>query len=262
MVTIPPERGLCIMGDISFWQFALRVIVLYVAVMLALRLMGKREIGELSVFDFVVSMMIAELSTLPMEDTAVPLYRSLLAIGSLVVLQIVVAILQLKSHRFRHWVDGEPSVLIEHGKIKDKEMRKMRYTMHDLLTQLRDRGVANVADVEFAVLETSGTLSVFPAAEKRPLTPADLNQPVQPESIPLPVIVDGVPVNKTLQILKKDVGWLSNELSKRGYHDLRKVVYATVDQSGSLFISEKDDDSGNGGSGSSNPSNVNPFRRK
>jgi len=229
------------LGDLSFWAFIVRVVVLYVFVMIALRVMGKREIGQLSVFDFVVSVMLAELSTLPMEDTAVPLYRSLIAISLLVVLQLLVAIIQLKSHRFRHWVDGEPSVLIRNGQIQDKEMKRMRYTMHDLLTQLREKGVANVADVEFAILETSGKLSVLPRAESRPLTPQDIGHSALSTSLPLPLIIDGTPVQKTLDTLHQSVTWLEQEVSKRGYHTIADVFYATIDDKGQIYIDEKDD---------------------
>jgi len=227
-------------GDVSFWGFGLRVLVLYIVSMIALRVMGKREIGELSVFDFVISVMIAELSTLPMEDTAVPLYRSLLAIAGLVGLQILVAYVQLKSHRFRHWVDGEPSVLIERGEIREQEMKKIRYTIHDLLTQLRDKGFANVADVEFAILETSGTLSVFPKPEKRPLTPSDIDQPVPREIIPLPVIIDGEPIKKTLELIHRDKAWLNQEVQRRGYKDITEVFFATMDDAGTLHLDLKD----------------------
>lgn len=228
------------MGDIGFLQFAWRVVMLYLLVMIALRVMGKREIGQLSVFDFVVSVMLAELSTVPMEDTSVSLWRSVVSIGMLVVLQVLVALVQLKSHRFRHWVDGEPSVLIEHGNIKDAEMKKTRYTMHDLLMQLRDKGIANVADVEFAILETSGHLSVFPKAEKRPLTPLDLHQPVSTETVPLPLIVDGTPVGKTLQVLNQTESWLEQEINRRGYGSIQDVFYAAIDQAGQLHIDKRD----------------------
>lgn len=227
-------------GDIGILQFAWRVVFLYLLVMIALRVMGKREIGQLSVFDFVVSVMLAELSTVPMEDTSVSLWRSVISIGLLVVLQVMVAVVQLKSHRFRHWVDGEPSVLIEHGNIKDGEMKKTRYTMHDLLMQLRDKGIANVADVEFAILETSGHLSVFPKAEKRPVTPEDLSQPVTRESIPLPIIVDGVPVAKTLQALGKTESWLVQEIDRRGYTAVHDVFYAAIDDTGQLHVDARD----------------------
>ncbi|WP_274433065.1 DUF421 domain-containing protein [Alicyclobacillus sp. ALC3] len=228
------------MGHITFWHFILRILVLYLLVMVALRVMGKREIGQLSVFDFVVSVMVAELSTLPMEDTNVTLWRSVVSIAMLVVLQVIVAFGQLKSHRFRHWVDGEPSVLIEHGSIQDAEMKKTRYTMHDLLMQLREKGVANVADVEFAILETSGKLSVFPKAEKRPVTPEDLGRAVRHDSVPLPLIVDGVPVQKTLDILGQPVEWLEGELKRRGYGPTHQVFYAAIDETGQIHLDPRD----------------------
>ncbi|MFB5190108.1 DUF421 domain-containing protein [Alicyclobacillus fastidiosus] len=227
------------MPHIPDWQFPIRVFVLYLAVMFSLRIMGKREIGQLSVFDFVVSVMIAELSTLPMEDTEVPLYKSFIAIGSLVLFQIIVAFLQIKSHRFRHFVDGEPSVLIEHGMVKDREMRRLRYSTHDLLTQLREKGVANVADVEFAILETSGQLSVFPKADVRPLTARDIGQRVKPESVPLPLIVDGVPVAKSLGILHRDQAWLEAEMKHRGYQ-VKDVFHAMMDSDGHIWIDGRD----------------------
>lgn len=229
------------MSQIPDWQFLLRILILYLIVMLALRVMGKREIGQLSVFDFVVSMMIAELSTLPMENTDVPLYRPMMAIGALVILQIIVAFLQIKSHRFRHLVDGEPSVLIEHGSVKDRQMKRLRYSMHDLLTQLREKGVNNVADVEFAVLETSGQLSVFPKADARPLTARDINQVVAQENIPMPLIIDGNPVKKTLQALGKDVEWLQAQTKQRGYSGLSDVFYACIDAAGTIWIDGRDD---------------------
>ncbi len=233
------------MLKIPIWEFCLRIVILYIVVGIALRVMGKREIGQLSVFDFVVSVMIAELSTVPMEDTDQPLMQALLSVGSLVALQVLVAIIQLKSRRFRHLIDGEPTILVEHGQIQDKEMRKMRYTVNDLMMQLREKGIANVADVEFAILETSGKLSVFPKAERRPVTPADLHQKVSPESIHMPVIKDGQPIQKTLDHLRRDKTWLLQELNRRGYERMEDVFFASVDPEGTLFIDAMDNGDGN-----------------
>ncbi|WP_245628912.1 DUF421 domain-containing protein [Alicyclobacillus shizuokensis] len=229
------------MLELPLWQLCVRIVVLYLSVMLALRLMGKREIGQLSVFDFVVSVMIAELSTVPMEDTRVPLVQSLLCIGALVVLQILVALVQLKNHRFRHWVEGEPTVLIEHGQIRDREMARSRYTMHDLLTQLREKGFANVADVEFAILETSGQLSVFPRPEKQPLTPADAGLVPEFAGMPMPLVVDGRVVEKTLRQIGQSREWLEAEVCRRGYGDLTDVAYAAIDAQGRLFLDARDE---------------------
>lgn len=208
--------------------------------MIALRLMGKREIGQLSIFDFVISIMLAEVSAVPMEDLDKPVWYALVAVGSLVVLQVGVALLQMKSHRFRHWVDGEPSVLIEHGALKEREMRRMHYTVHDLLTQLRQKGFSSVGDVEFAILETSGELSVFAKTEKRPLTVADFGKRADETSVPIPLIIDGQPVRRSLDILKRDIAWLEEQVSLRGYHRIEDVFYAGIDAKGALFFDVKD----------------------
>lgn len=228
------------MLKLPVWEFCLRILILYIVVGIALRVMGKREIGQLSVFDFVVSVMIAELSTVPMEDPDQPMMAAFLSIGSLVVLQVGVAFIQLKSHKFRHFIDGEPTVLIEHGQIQDKEMRKMRYTVHDLMMQLREKGFANIADVEFAIMETSGTLSVIPKAEKRPITPSDLNLKVAPERIHMPVVSDGEVVQKTLDTLHLNQEWLAAELRRRGYGEVKDVFYASMDETGTLYVDPVD----------------------
>jgi uncharacterized membrane protein YcaP (DUF421 family) len=233
------KRGIFVL-KIPVWEFCLRIVILYIAVAVALRVMGKREIGQLSVFDFVISVMIAELSTVPMEDTNKPMLQALLSIATLVLLQIGVALLQLKSHRIRHFIDGEPTVLIEHGQIQDKEMRKIRYTINDLLMQLREKGYPNVADVEFAILETSGMLSVIPKADKRPLTPSDIGRNVPPEGIDMPLVSDGQVVTKTLDVLQRDEQWLREELKRRGYNRIEDVFYASIDASGTLFIDAVD----------------------
>jgi uncharacterized membrane protein YcaP (DUF421 family) len=214
----------------------IRVVILYFLVMIGLRIMGKREIGQLSVFDFVVSIMIAEVSTLGMEDGWDGVLQSGITIVTLVILQLIVAFVTLKSHRLRSLVDGEPSILVEHGEIKDKELRKSRYAVSDLLMQLREKGFANVADVEFAILETSGKLSVIPKAEKRPLTPADIGQQVKPETIEMPLIEDSKPVEKTLRILARDESWLRGEIQRLGYQDYSDVFYASIDADGAIHI--------------------------
>ncbi len=225
---------------IPLWEFCMRIAVLYLAVMLALRVMGKREIGKLSVFDFVVSIMIAELSTVPMEDTHTPLYMALVSIAMLVVLQLAVALTQMKSQRFRKWVEGEPVILVEHGEVRDKQMRRIRYTMDDLLMQLREQGLTHVQDVEFAVLETSGKLSVLPKAERRPLQAADLGHTVVLQDLPLSLIMDGQPVKKTLEKLHQNNDWLKRTLAEQGYADWRDVFYASIDAEGRIHVDPMD----------------------
>src|SRR5690554_4674471 len=148
--------------------------------------MGKREIGVLSAFDFVVAIMIAELVAMSMEQTDMPLHEGLVPIFTLVALEILLSYLSLKSHAIRTLVDGSPSIVIANGKIVEKELRKLRYNVSDLIGQLREKDVTNIADVQYAVLETSGELSVMLKGNKRPVTPEDLGLPTKYEGLPVP----------------------------------------------------------------------------
>ncbi|MCL6593607.1 MAG: DUF421 domain-containing protein [Alicyclobacillus sp.] len=229
--------------------------------MVSLRLMGKREIGQLSVFDFVVSIMLAELTAIPMEDVRRPLWLPLLAMATLVVLQLLVAVLQLKSHRFRHWVEGRPVVLIERGQLRDQALRKSRYTLTDLLMQLREQGLSDVRDVELAVLETSGKLSVVPKPEKRPLTAGDLGVKVGPGGEPVALVVDGQVVQASLQRLGQDEIWLRKQLAQRGYPELKEVFYASLDGNGSWYIDPVDRPSALPAGGAARKASAAPLAR-
>jgi uncharacterized membrane protein YcaP (DUF421 family) len=138
-----------------------RTLFLYAVILLIFRLMGKREIGELSILDLVVYIMIAELAVVAIETPDSNILKNVLPMLLLMVVQIVLAILSLKSKTFRDVVDGKPTIIINKGKIDENAMRKQRYNFDDLLLQLREKDIAKISDVEFAILESSGTLSVF-----------------------------------------------------------------------------------------------------
>lgn len=223
-----------------------RTIFLYLAVLTATRIMGKREVGQLSAFDLVVAIMIADLAAMSMEQIDLPLYIGLIPIFTLVALEIILSWLTLKSHTLRGIVDGFPSIVIANGKIKEKELRKQRYNVSDLLGQLREKDVANIADVQYAVLETSGELSVMLKADKRPVTPEDLSIPVQYEGLPTPLIFDGRIHWRNMDQLRLDENWLRAELKKYGIAGPREVLYASLDSRGNLYVSEKEHCSGRG----------------
>lgn len=138
-----------------------RTLFLYAVILLIFRLMGKREIGELSILDLVVYIMIAELAVVAIETPDSNIFKNVLPMLLLMVVQIVLAIFSLKSKTFRDVVDGKPTIIINKGKIDENAMRKQRYNFDDLLLQLREKDIAKISDVEFAILESSGTLSVF-----------------------------------------------------------------------------------------------------
>lgn len=143
------------------WTLILRTILMYVVVFVVLRLMGKREIGKLSVFDVVISIMIAEIAVFVIEDGKKPLWQGLVPIIVLIIIQISVAYIALKSQWIRHLFDGKPSIIIKNGQLDRPEMARQRYNLDDLMQQLREQGVDNIGDVRYAILEANGKLTVF-----------------------------------------------------------------------------------------------------
>lgn len=207
----------------------LRTIFLYILILIIFRLMGKREIGELSLLDLVVFIMIAELAVVAIEDTKDPLIHTLLPMGLLMIIQILFAYLSLKSKRFRDIIDGKPTVIINRGKIDEEAMKSQRYNFDDLLTQLREKDVRNIADVEFAILEPSGKLSVFEKQNNN-----------QDGGITIPLIIDGVIQESNLIRIEKTNLWLRQELKKQGYKDIKKISFCSF-QDGQFFVDLMDE---------------------
>ncbi|WP_226680212.1 DUF421 domain-containing protein [Sutcliffiella horikoshii] len=206
-----------------------RTIFLYFLILMIFRVMGKREIGELSVLDLVVFIMIAEMAVMAIENPKDPLIHSLLPMLLLMGIQIMLAFVSLKSQRFRDLIDGKPSVIINNGKIDEDAMKKQRYNFDDLLVQLREKNVKNVADVEFAILEPSGKLSVF--EKKKEEDSADGEE----DSMNLPLVMDGVIQEEHLKQIDKNNLWLRQQLRSLGYKDIHKISYCSYDH-GVFFI--------------------------
>jgi uncharacterized membrane protein YcaP (DUF421 family) len=203
--------------------------------------MGKREIGKLSVFDLIVSFMIADLSAMVLEDENMELIVGISPIITIVALQILLSYIMLKSKKVRYLLDGEPTVIIQHGKILDKVMAKSRYNMDDLMMQLREKNISSVSDVEFAILETSGKLSVFPKTGKNPLTKEDMKMSnLKAFHPPIPVVLEGKVLEDGLEQLGQNRFWLKKELRKKGYKDLSDIFYVSVNYEGKLFVDAKD----------------------
>ncbi|WJH32568.1 DUF421 domain-containing protein [Paenibacillus sp. CC-CFT747] len=217
----------------------LRTILIYVVIFAVMRLMGKREIGKLSVVDLVISIMIAEIGVFVIEDTGKPLGEGLIPILTLVALQITLALVSLRNQTLRTWFEGRPSILIQNGRMNREEMRKQRYSLDDLLVQLRQNRVMDVADVEFAILETSGKLTVVEKdnkAEEAPGPKADYKL----QSLPAVVIMDGKVQEEGLAKLGQTRFWLKNRLQAEGVQDVKDVFFCSIDYKGRLFIDRKD----------------------
>lgn len=217
----------------------LRTLILYGIVVVVMRVMGKRQIGQLQPFELAVAIMISELAAVPMENTGIPLIYGIIPILSILLAQMILSFVSLKSIKARAVICGKPRILIENGKIDESMLRKEMYTLNDLLEQLRSKNIANVADVEFAILETNGQLSVLPKSQKRPLNPEDINVSTKYEGLPLELVIDGAVITKNLEKARLDENWLRTELNKFGIGSPRDCLFASIDSNGNLFYQRK-----------------------
>ncbi|ABO49999.1 protein of unknown function DUF421 [Desulforamulus reducens MI-1] len=217
----------------------IRTLILFTLVVLALRIMGKRQIGKLQPYELVIIIMLAELASIPMADNRFPLVSGVVAIITLLFVEILISYTSLKSERLREFVCGTPSILIENGKIVEQELKRLRYNINDLLEQLRSKNFPDITDVEFAVLETSGEISVIPKSQKRAVSPEDLNIPTEYEGLPITLIIDGFVFEKNLSKFNLSKEWLKDEFSKFGIYDSKQVLFASLDTKGNLFYQLK-----------------------
>ncbi|OCA91229.1 hypothetical protein A8F94_05045 [Bacillus sp. FJAT-27225] len=216
------------------WEILFRTLLLYLLILVTFRLMGKREIGELSVLDLVVFIMLAEIASMAIENTNDSIFHSIIPMMGLVGIQIVFAYVSLKSKWFRDLIDGRPTIIINKGKIDEKAMKKQRYNFDDLLVQLREKDIRNISDVEFAILETTGKLSVF---KKEPKGNAKRDH--SQGDITMPLIIDGNVQEENLKRIKKTKDWLLDELKRKGGMEIGKISFCSYDR-GKLYVDEKD----------------------
>ncbi len=216
-----------------------RAAILFAIVVLVMRLMGKRQFSQLHPYELVISLMIAELASIPMEDKEIPLLNGIVPIFTLFALQVILSYLTLKSQKARSIICGTPSILIENGKIIEKELRHQRYNVNDLLEQLRARNIPNIADVEYAILETTGELTVIPRAQKRPLNPDDIQIATEYEGLPLDLVVDGQINKNNLSKASLSETWLFNTLSGLNIPDLKQVLLVSLDTTGQIYVQPK-----------------------
>ena len=220
-----------------------RAIVLYIIVLIVMRLMGKREIGQLQPFELAISIMIADLASLPMTETGVPISNGIIPILGLLVMHLVISMLNMKSTKIREIICGKPSILIFRGKIDEEVLKKERFTINELEERLRDNNIFNIGDVEYAVLETSGQVTVIPKPNKRPTTPEDFNIESKYEGIPYDLVVDGKVMYKNLEKLGKNYVWLQKQTEKFGIKP-EEALIVTIDGDNQFFCQPLEKDGG------------------
>lgn len=213
------------LGDImDFLIVIARTFVFYIVITVVYRLMGKREVGELGIVDLIVSVLIAELAAMGIENFKENIFIPIFAIFFLVVFQVIMAKITIKNAKIRDLFEGKPSVIINRGKVNFKEMEKQRYNLDDLLTQLREENFKSISEVDYAILETSGKLSVFKKENSKKIT------------FPLPLIVEGKIEYDNLKLLNKDTNWLINNIKT----DISNIFYGFYKEN-SIYIIKNDE---------------------
>lgn len=210
-----------------------RTLFLYLVLIFAVRLMGKRQIGEMEPAEFVVTMLVANLAAIPMQDGAIPLYSGLVPILTVLGMELVLSGLILRSVRLRQLLCGKPVILIDNGKILQENLKSARINLDELTGQLRAKDVLDIRTVQFAILETSGDLSVFPYPKEKPASAKDAGVQATGQHLPVTVVEDGYLSQENLERAKKDEKWLEKVLSQHNC-GIQDTFLLTVDESGQV----------------------------
>lgn len=219
-----------------------RTIIMYFFAIFILRSMGKRQIGELEPSEFVVTIMISELASLPIQETTQPLSTSIIAILMLVILEIIVSFTAYKNVKARKLLYGKPSMLFENGKINQKEMEKQRFNMNDLMEVIRNNGACGLDEVEYVIVETNGNVSVMLKAEEQPLKPSDVGLKLPKTELSYMIIDNGNISFENLKKLGYNDDWLRKQLKTENIKSPKDIFYMGADRSGNVFVVKCEED--------------------
>lgn len=218
----------------------IRTVVLYLFIIAGLRLLGKRQLGELEPTELTLALIIADLASVPMQDNGIPLLTGLIPIVVLLCMATILSVLSAKSVRFRHLLCGRPSVVVSDGQVVEQELRRNRLTVDELMEELRIQGYADLRVVKFAVLETNGQLSVLPRSSQMPVTAAQMKVKTEETGLPVIVISDGRLLSRNLSAQGRDEKWLYRQLAVHGLTSPKQVFLLTVDQLGNTYCVAKE----------------------
>ncbi len=218
----------------------IRTIIIYIVVTIALRIMGKRQIGELSPSEFVITILVSELASIPLQSTNLPLTHGVIPIFTLLSLEILTSMLFLKFRKLRKIAVGKISILIENGKINQSEMKKIRLSLDELLEEIRLKGFIDIKQVKYAILEANGELSVFPFSADSPVTRSDMKFSDETTFLPHTIISDGVFIESEAKKMNLSKKQLIRELSNHKIDNLEDVFLMQMTEKGSFLIIKKD----------------------
>ncbi len=217
-----------------------RSIVLYIIVLIVMRLMGKREISQMQPFELAISIMIADLASIPMTEIGIPIFNGIIPILGLLLMHLIISVINIKSINLRKVICGKPSILIYRGKIDEKVLKKERFTINELQERLRRNNIVNLADVEYAILETSGEVTVIQKPEKRGTIPEDFQIVPEYEGIPYDLVIDGKVIHENLQKLGKNYEWLKKQVEPFKIKPEEALV-VTIDGKNQIFCQKKEE---------------------
>lgn len=222
----------------------IRTIILYMLVLLTMRIMGKRQIGQLEPFELSITIMISELASLPMQDTKIPLINGVISILTLLLLEVFLAAIQLKHEKTRGIITGKPSIVISKGIINIKELRDQQLNLNDLFEELRLKGYFDIGDIEYAVLETSGQISVLPKLKTTPATKENLKINEKESIFPVTLIMDGKINKESLSYINKTEKWLMEQLAKHQISSVENIFLACIDSKEKFYYQNKTEKKG------------------
>lgn len=218
-----------------------RTLIVYLTLLVIMRLMGKRQLGEMELSEFIVAALIADMAAHPLQDIGIPMINGLVPVLVLFCCEVLISGLSMKSIALRSLLFGRPSILIEKGRIRQNELRKNRFTLDELMQQLRNQSVTDISQVEYAILETDGRLNVLLYPDKQPMSPSVLGISLTSGAYPVLVINNGRVLGQNLRLMGKNERWLASELKKRGCTSARSVFCMSLDREGRIYFAPMED---------------------
>ena len=217
-----------------------RTVILYFAILISMRIMGKRQLGEMEISEFIVAALIADLAATPLQDIGIPLLNGLVPIIIMFCFEIIIAGLNMRSIKLRKLTYGRPEIIIRNGRIIREAMQKNRFTLDELMQELRAQGLTDPAQVEYAVLETNGQLSIILKSGDQPATASQMGVDGDDVSYAHIIINEGRILDNNLELLGRDRRWLSNELKRQNFRSADEVYILTLSESGRVFCQAKE----------------------
>ena len=216
-----------------------RAFIIYIFIIVAVRLMGKRQVGELKPHELVITILLSAVAVIPLEENSMPLANCLVPILLFISMEIIMSVISMKSLKFRNMLQGRPIFIIRKGKLDQSKLKEMRFTIDDVVDALRQKDIFDLSEVEDAVIETNGTISVLQKAEYKPLTPNDVSISVKEKGMPITIVMDGKPVNEYFnecKIKDSEIQLVIQSVNK----DVEKIMLLTIDDDGNTFLIEKE----------------------